>query len=107
LTGKPSAASGDLPDQLPDKVEVILGRTDKLVLLFPYRVTYWRTPKADRSAARPVTPEPKKILTLDLFNVTRRDIDPREFHFDAGDNQDILDLTASYIHRAGTDKKLR
>jgi hypothetical protein len=107
LTGNGSAKPSDLPEQLPDKVEVILGRTEKLVLLFPYRVTYWRTPKADRAAARPGASESRKLLTLDLFNVTRQDIDPGQFRFDAGDHQDILDLTASYIHRATTETKLR
>jgi len=105
LTGSDSTKPSDLPEQLPDRVEVILGRTEKLVLLFPYRVTYWRTPKAE-STARPGVSESRKLLTLDLFNVTRQEIDPGQFRFDAPD-QDILDLTASYIQRAGAETKLR
>jgi hypothetical protein len=106
LTGSDVAKPSDLSEQLPDKVEVVLGRTEKLVLLFPYRVTYWRTPKHGGAAAGSGAAEPKKLLTLDLFNVTRQDIDAAQFRFDAPD-QDILDLTASYIHRAGADTRLR
>lgn len=107
LTGKDSDQPGDLPDQLPDRVELVLGRTEKLVSLFPYRVTYWRTPKPDKNRARSASPpEPRQVLTLDLFNVSRREIDRSEFLFDAGE-QDVLDLTASYIQRAGSETKLR
>ena len=86
------------PEQLPDRVELILGRTDEILPLFPYRITYWQTPKeaakADVSAS-----ESRELLTLELFNVHRKgDIDRREFHFNPGD-QEVLDITAKTIQR--------
>src|SRR5262245_12152162 len=100
LTGKEGGK--DLPDQIPDRVEVILDRSDKILPLFPYRISYFRAPEA--SAAR----GDGELLTLELFNVRRvGPIDPREFQYTPGEQEEVLDHTAAYIQQLGGDVKRR
>ena len=96
-----------LPEQLPDRVELVLGRTDDVLPLFPYRISYFRTPSPDKNAPQDAPPlAPRELLTLELFNVSRKPIDPREFQYQPGD-QDVKNLTPYYVQRLAGDTKLR
>lgn len=111
ITGRDPAKLGMLPDQLPDRVELVLSRTVDQLPLFPFRITYRRTvPAKSKTAAPPA--EPRDLLTLELFNVSStRPLDPREFQYEpsAGD-VDPRDITTAYIQRLSGEanvKKLR
>jgi len=96
-----------LPEQLPDRVELVLGRTEDVLPLFPYRITYWRTPPTAAKGGKNAEPlAPRELLTLDLFNVSRKRIDLREFQYQPGD-QDVKDLTPYYVQRYSDETKLR
>ena len=71
--------------------------------LFPFRITYWRTPPADSPQNQPTA---RELLTLELFNVSRKPIEPREFQYQPGD-QDVQNLTPFYVQRFSEDTKLR
>jgi hypothetical protein len=112
LAGGDPAKKG-LPEQLPTRVEIVLGRTEQVLPLFPYRITYWRDPQAVGQSNAPsyegaadAPTAPRELLSLEFFNVSRKgNIDPREFVYSPGD-QEVLDLTASYIQRY-SETKLR
>lgn len=91
--------SGQLPEQLPDRVEIVLDRSDKTLALFPYRISYWRSAEQkDKSSGDAPS---RELLTLELFNVRRVGaIDPREFLYDAED-QEVLNLTAARTQQLG------
>jgi hypothetical protein len=104
---------GTPPDQLPDQVEVVLGRTTDQLPLFPFRITYRRTPASDPKspASTSTTPAtPRDLLTLEFFSVSAtRPIDPRSFHYQPGE-QYLRDITTESIERLsgeGKGKKLR
>jgi hypothetical protein len=104
LTGNEKGQPGRLPEQLPDRVELVLGRTEDVLPLFPYRITYWRSSPTDGKGA---TPAPaRELLTLELFNVSRRPIDVREFEYEPGD-QDVQNLTQIYAQRFASETKVR
>jgi hypothetical protein len=46
------------------------------------------------------------LLTLELFNVSRKPIDAREFQYQPGD-QDVKNLTPYYVERLSGETKLR
>jgi hypothetical protein len=104
LTGKDAKQADQLPEQLPDRVELVLGRTEDILPLFPYRITYWKTEIGTTKSA--ATSEPRELLTLELYNVSRRAIDPREFDYQPGD-QEVENLTPSYVQRLTPGNKLR
>jgi hypothetical protein len=107
LTGRGPENPGAMPEQLPDRVELVLGRTEDIFPLFPYRITYWRSPEADPKASQHATPAaPRELLTLELFNVSRKPIDMREFQYQPGD-QEVQNLTPSYVQRFTSPTKLR
>lgn len=103
LSGRQSPAEGSLPEQLPDRVEIVLDRSDQSLPLFPYRVSYWKSaPQTAGNAAAQ-----RELLSLELFNVHRSgQIDSRQFEYHAGD-QEVLDLTAAYIQRLGGPARQR
>jgi len=104
LTGREKGKASPLPDQLPERVELVLGRTDEVLPLFPYRITYWRSPLTGAKGAKDAQPQPpRELLTLELFNVSRREIDSREFQYQPGD-QEVQDLTQYYVQRYGETK---
>jgi len=111
LTNRDPAKLGALPEQLPDRVEIVLGRTIDHLPLFPFRITYRRTTSADpKSSALP--PALGDLLTLDFFNVSStRPIEEREFHYQPSDNDvDPRDVTTAYVQRLGGEanaKRLR
>ena len=104
LTARAHGKKGALPEQLPDRVEVVLGRTEDVLPLFPFRITYWRTTATDKSAKEQA--QPRELLTLELFNVSRKRIDPLEFQYQPGD-QDVQNLTPFYVQRLNGDTKVR
>ena len=105
LTEQEAKKPRALPEQLPDRVELVLGRTDDVLPLFPYRITYWRTP-AGKGGKNQEAAEPRELLTLDLFNVSRKKIDLREFQYQPGD-QDVQNLTPLYVQCFSGEPKLR
>ena len=106
LTGSEKGKAGSLPEQLPDRVELVLGRSEDVLPLFPYRITYWRSMPMDAKAAKSAAAPARELLTLELFNVSRRPIDAREFDYQPGD-QDVQNLTQSYVQRLGDERKVR
>jgi hypothetical protein len=111
LTSETADASGKLPEQLPDRVEVVLGRTEAVLPLFPYRITYTRTGESKPSAGQGSAggpPPRKELLVLEFFNVFRKgDIDPSLFEYNPGD-QVVQDLTTAYVQRySSSETKLR
>jgi hypothetical protein len=105
LLGHKLKAGEALPEQLPDRVELVLGRNEEVLALFPYRITYWKTPPTDLKSNAPA-PEPQEMLMLELFNVSRRPIDSREFDYQPGD-QHYDELTPQYAQRLGGETKTR
>jgi hypothetical protein len=104
LAGKDAKKGNQLPEQLPDRVELVLGRTDDVLPLFPYRITYWRN--GSQATKDIPASQPHELLTLELYNVSQRAIDPREFDYQPGD-QEVENLTQSYVQRLSPSSKLR
>jgi hypothetical protein len=107
LVAREPGKVGALPEQLPNRVELVLGRTEDVLPLFPYRITYWRTPSAGGKRGKDAqAAAPRELLALELFNISRKEIDAREFDYQPGD-QDVQNLTAYYIQRFSGNTKLR
>jgi hypothetical protein len=106
LAEREPGKSRALPEQLPDRVELVLGRTEDVLPLFPYRVTYWRTPARGTNDKSQEPLAPRELLTLEFFNVSRKKIDAREFQYQPGD-QDVQNLTPFYVQRYSGETKLR
>jgi hypothetical protein len=111
--------AGELPEQIPDRVQLVLGRTTDVLPLFPYRITYFKLAPKEANAktagdagegeatAVDVGAAPRELLKLELFNVyPKQDIDPREFDYQPA-GQEVQDLTTAYLQRHGTESKLR
>jgi hypothetical protein len=93
----------DAPQQLPDAVELVLGRADQPHPLFPYRITYLQDAEADGAQGRGGEPL-RPMLVLELYGVHRKgDLDPRDFDYQPG-SQDVADLTTAYLQRLGLAK---
>jgi hypothetical protein len=97
--------SKDDPEQLPDAVELILGRPDDSQLpLFPYRITYLQDAKSAGGKEGRGGEAQRGMLTLELFNVHRKgDLDPRGFEY-IPNGQEVADLTQAYLQRLGLAK---
>jgi hypothetical protein len=106
LLGHEPAANERLPDQLPDRVELVLGRSEEILPLFPYRITYWKSPAAGSGAKDEPAPRPRELLTLELFNVSRRPIEAREFEYHPGD-QRVEELTPQFAQRLSGETEVR
>jgi hypothetical protein len=106
LTGRAPGMGGRLPEQLPDRAQVVLDRSDQSLRLFPYRISYWRAAQVAPGASRG-SEQDQELLALELFNVRRIGaVNPREFQYSAGE-QEVLDLTTAYIQQLGGERKLR
>jgi hypothetical protein len=104
LTGRDSRTRTEIPEQLPERVELILGRSVAIPPLFPCRITYWQ--EADARSRRNA-PAPRELLTLDFFHVNpQAKIDQSEFGFNPGEIE-IEDRTAKYKQRLSGATKLR
>jgi hypothetical protein len=106
LAGDVNRKGGHLPEQIPDEVELLLGNTEELPL-FPYRVSYRR--KGETPSTSSAEPGGSlEMLRLELFRYSHdpRHIDPREFHYQPG-NEEIEELTPFYVQRFGAETKLR
>ena len=104
LTGNKTPENlAKLPQQLPTRVELILGRVDHAFPLFPYRISYLR-PRGQSGTDEPPTADPgsfEPLCTLEFYGVYHTsDIDPREFAYDPGD-QEVADLTQHFMVRLG------
>jgi hypothetical protein len=98
--------SKDRAEQLPDAVELVLGREDQPLPLFPYRITFLKADaKGQGGAGQGAKADSlRPMLTLELFNVHRKgNLDPRQFDYQPGD-QEVADLTQSYLQRLGLTK---
>jgi hypothetical protein len=97
--------SKDFAEQLPDEVELVLGRADLAELpLFPYRITYFKLPSDDDQGRGGEGGALRPLLTLELFNVQRNgNLTPGDFDYGPGD-QEVADLTQSYLQRLGLAK---
>jgi hypothetical protein len=97
--------SKDYADQIPDEVELVLGRADLAELpLFPYRLTYFKLPSKDDQGGAGEGGSLRPLLTLELFNVQRNSsLTPQQFDYQPGD-QEVADLTQSYLQRMGLAK---
>ncbi len=97
----------DQAEQLPDEVEIVLSREDQTPPLFPYRLTYLKKsgqPGQGGGGKRTGESPAEPLLTLELFNVHRKgNLDPRDFDYQLGE-QEVADLTQSYLQRLGLTK---
>jgi hypothetical protein len=88
--------SSKLPEQMPEKVVLKLGRDD----FFPYRLEYWR-----RAALKDDdTPGAlQAVVVMELYEVQINGaVDPRQFEFKPGD-LDYIDQTKEYVRSHGID----
>ena len=95
--------SKDHAEQLPDEVELVLGRADLAELpLFPYRITYFKTASKNEQGRGGEGDSSRPLVTLELFNVHRDgSLTPEQFDYQPGE-QEVADLTQSYLQRLRT-----
>jgi hypothetical protein len=109
LVGKEPGKLGALPEQLPDRVELVLSRTEDVLPLFPYRITYWQTPAAGKKDKN-ATPDrtPRKLMKIELFKISNdpKRINATDFQYQPGD-QEVQELTQFYVQRYSAETKLR
>ena len=109
LAGLTESKSGKQvePVQLPDVVEVLLGRPDQALPLFPYRISYLKEKKKKKAEGETKEARLSPLMTMELFNVHRKgDIQASEFDYNPGD-QEVQDLTAAYLERLDLAQKPR
>lgn len=83
--------------QLPDEVELVLGRDDTPFPLFPYRITFWQRGPTGQPAEA-VAPR-RELFSLEFFHVSRNvPADPGLFDYAPGD-QEVENLTPGYVQR--------
>src|SRR5262249_17840768 len=93
-------------EQLPTRVEIVLNRSDD-VPLFPFRVTYLQSSPRRKGEVQPTDAEPRELLTLELFNVSRRDIDRRQLQYQPAEQEEVQELTPAYVQRFRDQPQLR
>lgn len=87
------------PPELPVRVDLVLGRTERSFQLFPYRVFYYtrNTNSGAGEGAVNLTP----MVSMELFNVQpAAELDPRDFDYNPGE-QEVEDLTQAYLVKLG------
>jgi hypothetical protein len=89
-----------LPAHLPTTVKLTLGR-DQNFPLFPYRIEYGRLQSAGAipAAGDAATPVVKPMITMELFEVRRRNDFPNELFIFSPGNQNVEDQTENYLHQ--------
>lgn len=100
LTGTAAGKGGAqraVPPQVPEEVELVLGRQDTPLPWFPYRITFWQRRPA---AARPEgAPSWQELFVVEFFHVSRQvPSDPALFDYAPGD-QEVENLTPAYVRR--------
>lgn len=92
-------------EQLPDAVELVLGREDDASLpLFPYRITWLQDVQPDgKDKQGRGAGQLRAMLLLELFNVQRSKLTPEQFDYQPSE-RDVADLTQSYLVRLGLAK---
>jgi len=100
LTTSPAKKKVAAPPLLPQRVDLVLHRSEQSFPLFPYRVLYYgpsETGGAGEGSLRP-------IVSMELFNLqTAANLDPRDFDYNPGE-QEVEDLTAVYLQKLGLGK---
>ncbi|MBW3596827.1 MAG: hypothetical protein KY475_06070 [Planctomycetes bacterium] len=94
-----SADAASLPPELPEQVQVVLGRDD----LFPYQIEFRRSrPAPEAGEGRGWSP----LLTLELFEVQfGAQLDPLQFQFNPGE-QEVADHTELYLRKLGVERRI-
>lgn len=92
------------PPELPVRVDLVLGRSERSFNLFPYRVFYYAGKsqgRAGEGGAANLTP----MVSMELFNVQpAAELDPRDFDYNPGE-QEVEDLTQAYLVKLGLGVK--
>lgn len=92
-----AAGAGELPEEFPEGVVVVLGRDD----LFPYRVQYYRDASSSEGNENGSTRH--ILLTTELFEVRLgAPIDPFNFIYKPGD-QEVVDRTDQLLRQLGIE----
>lgn len=91
-----------VPSTLPQRVDLVLGRSERSFALFPYRVIYYAP--AEPSGAGEGGANLMPIVSMEFFNVqSAAALDPRDFDYNPGE-QEVEDLTALYLQKLGLAK---
>jgi len=106
LTGRDAAKSSEIPEQLPQRVELILNRSQAIPPLFPCRITFWRA--AGKKGKQPAAGSgQRELLTLEFFHIDpQAKIELAQFSFNAGD-ADVENRTERYKQRFSGGTVLR
>ena len=92
----------ELPEYLPQRVRLVLGRDERLPL-FPYRIEFLAAKSENSQGNTPTAVKARlqPMVTLEMFNVTRADdIDGAAFEYQPGD-QIVDHQTEFYLKRLG------
>jgi hypothetical protein len=91
-----------VPTTLPQRVDLVLGRSERTFALFPYRVIYYA--RAEQGGAGEGAANLTPIVSMEFFNVqSAAALDPRDFDYNPGE-QEVEDLTAMYLQKLGLVK---
>jgi hypothetical protein len=94
--GKKASKIQNMP-QLPEEVELVLGRQDTPFPLFPYRITFWQ--RRARRANEEGGATWQELVTVEFFHVSRQvPADPSLFDYAPGD-QEVENWTPAYVQR--------
>jgi hypothetical protein len=92
---------GELPEQLPAAVSLVLGRDEPLPL-FPYRIEFLREQPPEPGQSRTSRAARRKpVVTLEFYEIRATTaIDPTQFEYHATD-EELQDHTDQFIERLG------
>lgn len=92
-----------VPPELPVRVDLVLGRSERSFNLFPYRVFYYgRNSQGRAGEGGAINLNP--MVSMELFNVQpAAELDPRDFDYNPGE-QEVEDLTQAYLVKLGLGK---
>lgn len=89
--------------QLPTRVQLVLGGTEKIFPLFPYRVAYHHNPAALPASEKGGAGQGGEHLLaqLEFFGVQHTAaLDPRDFEYNPG-QQEVQEMTVAYLQKLG------
>jgi hypothetical protein len=91
------------PPDLPVRVDLVLGRSERSFDLFPYRVFYYAPSGEGRGGEGGAKLNP--MVSMELFNVQpAAELDPRDFDYNPGE-QEVEDVTQAYLVKLGLATK--